>query len=79
MKYPNVVQVKPIDNYNVIITFENGEVKRFDVKPYIRGSWFGQLKNKADFDTVRPCGNTIEWSGGQDIAPHELYELSNPV
>ena len=79
MKYPNVVQVKPIDNYNVIITFENGEVKRFDVKPYIRGSWFGQLKNKADFDTVRPCGNTIEWSGGQDIAPHELYELSNQV
>jgi len=28
------------------------------------------------FNTVRPCGNTIEWSDGQDIAPHELYELS---
>ncbi|MCI5892676.1 MAG: DUF2442 domain-containing protein [Clostridiales bacterium] len=79
MKYPNVIQVKTSDNYNVIVTFENGEIKRFDVKPYIRGEWFGKLKNKADFETVRPCGNTIEWSGGQDIAPHELYELSNPV
>ena len=28
------------------------------------------------FYTVRPCGNTIEWADGQDIAPHELYELS---
>lgn len=79
MKYPNVTQVKPTDNYNVIVTFENGEIKRFDVKPYIRGEWFGKLKNKDDFETVRPCGNTIEWSGGQDIAPHELYELSDPV
>ena len=79
MIYPNVLEVKPMDNYNVLVTFENGEKKRFDVKPYISGEWFGKLKDRANFESVRPCGNTIEWSDGQDIAPHELYELSNPV
>lgn len=76
MNYPNVVSVKPIEDYNIIVTFSNGEVKLFDVKPYIKGEWFGKLKNIELFKTVRPCGDSVEWADGQDIAPHELYELS---
>lgn len=76
MKYPNVTDVKPIENYSVIITYETGERKKFDVTPYITGNWFGELRHMENFKSVRPCGNTIEWSGGQDIAPHELFELS---
>lgn len=76
MNYPKVLSVQPIDNYCVRITFETGEIKTFDVNPYIKGNWFGELKNINTFNTVRPCGNTIEWENGQDIAPHELYELS---
>ena len=76
MKYPNVLKVVPYDDYNVVVTYETGEIKRFDVKPYITGEWFGQLSDEKVFNTVRPCGNTIEWLDGQDIAPHELYELS---
>lgn len=76
MKYPIVLNVVPQEDYSVIITFENGEIKKFNVMPYINGEWFGQLRDIAVFNTVRPCGNTIEWIDGQDIAPHELYELS---
>lgn len=76
MNYPKVTDVKPIENYNVVVTFETGEVKTFDVTPYIKGNWFGELKDLKIFHTVRPNGNTIEWMNGQDIAPHELYELS---
>lgn len=79
MNYPKVIEVKPTENYNVIVTFETGEVKKFDVVPYIKGNWFGELKDLKVFNTVRPCGNTIEWVNGQDIAPHELYELSVQV
>ena len=28
---------------------------------------------------AKPCGTTVEWDDGQDIAPHELYELSVPA
>ncbi|MBR5614720.1 MAG: DUF2442 domain-containing protein [Clostridia bacterium] len=76
MKYPNVLKVVPQSDYSVIVTFDTGETKRFDVAPYISGEWYGQLKDFSIFSTVRPSGNTIEWADGQDIAPHELYELS---
>ena len=76
MKYPIVVNVVPQKDYNVVVTFETGEIKKFNVKPYICGDWFGQLEDVSVFNTVHPCGNTIEWADGQDIAPHELYELS---
>ena len=73
------MNVEPQEDYSVVITYETGEIKRFDVKPYICGAWFGQLNDISVFNTVRPCGNTIEWEDGQDIAPHELYELSVAV
>lgn len=76
MQYPKVLNVLPQKDYTVIVTFESGEIKKFSVKPYISGNWFGQLMDLYIFNTVRPCGNTIEWADGQDIAPHELYELS---
>lgn len=73
---PRVLSVKPIENYCLFVEFETGEKKIFDVKPYIIGSWFGKLRDLDTFRTVRPCGSTVEWADGQDIAPHELYELS---
>ena len=76
MKYPNVTNVTPLPDYHIKITFETGETKVFDVTPYIKGNWFGKLRDISVFNTVRPCGNTVEWCDGQDIAPHELYELS---
>lgn len=79
MKYPNVISVKPILEYKVLIKYDNGENRIFDVSPYIIGEWFGKLAIPEVFKTVRPAGNTIEWIDGQDIAPHELYELSIPA
>lgn len=76
MNYPKVSNVKTAPDYFIIVTFETGEVKSFDVKPYIKGNWFSELNDLKIFNTVRPCGNTVEWINGQDIAPHELYELS---
>jgi hypothetical protein len=76
MKYPKVIDVKPLDNYKILVFYETNERKIFDVTPYITGEWFGKLKNEAVFNTVRPYKNTVEWEDGQDIAPHELYENS---
>ena len=58
--------------------YETGEVKVFDVAPFAVGSWFGELQDSSYFRSVRllPGGTGIEWRNGQDIAPHELYELS---
>ncbi|MBQ9553047.1 MAG: DUF2442 domain-containing protein [Clostridia bacterium] len=72
------VEVTALSDHNLLIVFSNGERRLFDVKPYINGSWYGKLADDCFFRTVRIAGNTVEWADGQDIAPHELYELSIP-
>ena len=76
MRYPRLVSVTPFDSYKLRLEYESGEKKSFDVRPYISGTWFGELKDKAYFQAVRMLsdGSGIEWPRGQDIAPHELYE-----
>jgi hypothetical protein len=76
MLQPKIVDVKPLSDYKLLLMYETDERKIFDVAPYISGDWFGKLKDYQYFNTVRANGNTVEWKGGQDIAPHELYECS---
>ena len=49
MLRPTVTKVIPQDNKVLYLEFDNGEQKQFDVKPYIKGSWFGKLND----DTLR--------------------------
>lgn len=79
MLQPKVISVKPLPDYNLLVEYATGERRQFDVKPYIMGEWYGALKSLDVFNTVHPCGTTVEWADGQDIAPHELYDLSVPV
>ena len=76
MLRPTAISVKAVDNYVIDVKFDNGEEKKFDVKPYIKGEWYGQLKDKAYFKAVATDGYTVTWPNGQDICPDELYELS---
>lgn len=73
------ISVTPLSDYCLLIEFENSEKRLFNVKPYIIGSWYGQLMDINFFNDVKIAGHTVEWADGQDIAPHELYELSVPV
>ncbi|MDR2049634.1 MAG: DUF2442 domain-containing protein, partial [Treponema sp.] len=72
-----LLNVEPDGNYKLKLFYENGERKIFDVSPYISGDWYGQLQDEKYFRTVHLVagGAGIEWADGQDIAPHELYEL----
>ena len=72
MLQPKLLSVTPKDNYRLLLVYETGEQKLFDVKPYITG----ELKDLKNFNSVRVANHTVEWNGGQDIAPHELYEDS---
>jgi len=79
MLQPNVIAVTPMPDYMLLVEYSTGEKKIFDVKPYISGDWYGELQDQEVFSTVHPCGSTVEWEDGQDIAPHELYNLSVPA
>lgn len=76
---PKAVEVHPMDDYKLLVKFNNGETKIYDVKPLIKGDWFGQLRNPAFFNTVHIAGLSVEWAGGQDICPDDLYYSSVPA
>lgn len=38
MLQPRLTAVAPADNYTLLLTYETGEKRKFDVKPYIAGS-----------------------------------------
>ena len=73
MLRPTAVAVKPLSDYRLEVEFDNGEVGLFDVKPYIKGPWFGELRDEALFKSVFVNGMTVEWENGQDICPDKLY------
>jgi hypothetical protein len=78
---PKILNIETLSDYKLKILYETGERKLFDVTPYIRGDWYGRLKEASYFRAVRiiPGGIGIEWPDGQDIAPHELYDTGAEI
>ena len=71
-----VVRVTAQANYQLKIEFRSGEVRLFDVKPYLAKGIFQQLQNLAVFNSVRPFLGSIQWSNEADLCPDTLYERS---
>ena len=76
---PRVESVKANPDHTLTIVFTNGEVREFDVKPYLDQGIFRELQNTGYFGTVRPFLGSIQWPHGQDFCPDTLYEESQPV
>ena len=78
MLCPKILNVEALDDYKLKLCYETGELKLFNVLPYISGRWYEELFNHEYFKSVHLIsdGKGIEWGNGQDIAPHELYEMS---
>ncbi len=70
---PYVKSVKPQEGYCLLLTFENGEKRIFDLKPYLEKPVFKQLKNVALFKTVRVMSGSVEWQGEIDLSYDTLY------
>lgn len=78
---PRLAAVTPLDDYSLLLEYKTGERKRFDVRPYIQGTFMGKLADVDYFKTARLeyDGWFVGWPGGQDLGPDDLYEFSTPV
>jgi len=74
--YLSVKKVKPLNDYNLELTFENNEIKVFDLKPYLDTGLFKTLKDEKIFKMVKVLYDTIEWPNKADLDPEVLYEKS---
>ena len=79
MESYNPIAVIPLEGYKLLITFSNTEKRVFDVSPYLSDNFFAPLKSLAVFNSVRISPISIEWAGGIDMCPDELYFNSIPA
>jgi hypothetical protein len=53
------IKLSPQINFQLIVTFTNGEVPQFDVKPYLDKGIFIELKDSAYFQSVRAVAGVL--------------------
>ena len=71
--------VETIADYGLLLTFNSGECRRFDMKPYLSYPVFQRLINPSFFLLAKVNYGTVTWPGDIDIAPETLYAHSVPV
>ena len=74
--YLAVKDVKALEDYRLLLKFENGEERIFDLKPYLDIGKFRELRDRNLFRSVKVCFDTIEWDNRLDLDPEFLYEKS---
>jgi hypothetical protein len=65
------------NNYEIIVGFENGEVKIANLDKCLDKGIFVALKKLNEFKKFRVNHDTdtIEWENGADLSPDYLYEI----
>lgn len=74
-----VQAVVPTDDYKLLLTFNTGEKRIFDVKPLFNMPVFHPLKNEQFFKSVKVAYGTVLWPQDIDYCPDTLYQESLPI
>lgn len=70
---PRIIKVNPLSDFKLMLNFSNGEIKKFDVKPYLNFGVFQELKDEAIFKMVKVQFGTVVWNNEIDFCPDTLY------
>ena len=74
-----VKNVTPTKDYKLILTFADGERKKYDAYPLLKKPIYHSLKNPHFFLSAKAMYGTVVWNDDIDIAPEHLYECSQPI
>ncbi|MFH2091447.1 MAG: DUF2442 domain-containing protein [Pseudomonadota bacterium] len=73
-----IIKAIPLRDYQIDILTSSGISGIFDVKPYLKGSAFKELKNKSYFSLVRPAHHGIMWPNEQDFSSDTIiWDIKN--
>jgi len=75
----DVISVEAHQDGTLLLVFENGEKRRFDMKPLLDQKPFSRLKDSPLFLKATVAYGTVVWPGNIDIAPETLWDQSEPV
>lgn len=75
----DVLKVEVKSDYVLLLEFENGEKRVFDMAPYMHKQPFIRLKGSPLFMLASVDYGTVVWPGNIDIAAETLYDKSRPA
>ncbi len=74
-----VIAVTANNDFSLDLEFDDGNVKRFDVRPYLDYEIFRELKDCSYFKQVRLAFGSVQWPHEQDFSPETLYLEGVPL
>lgn len=78
-----VISVQPLENYKLLLVFDNGENRIGDIKPLLTKPVFAFLEDTTYFNSVYLEYGAVTWkdyNGNEiDICPDKLYMDSLPA
>lgn len=72
----DVISVNPRPDFQLDLEFENGERRRFDVRPLLSMKPWTRIASQKMFALARVEYGTVVWPDEVDIAPETLYDDS---
>ena len=75
----DVIRVTPTPDFKLLLEFENGEHRVFDMVPLMNKKPFDKLRDPARFTQASVDYGTVVWPGNIDIAPETLYDRSKAL
>ena len=77
--YVGITEVLATDDHKLLLTFDDGERRLFDVAPYLSIGRFAELRSIEAFQKIGVSFDTVEWENGLDLDPEFLYEKSEKM
>lgn len=74
-----IIEVKPLNDYKLLLTFNNGEKRIKDMKPYLDRGIFKQLRNKEFFESVKIAYGALSWNENIELCADSIYMTSELV
>lgn len=76
---PDVIGLQPLNDYILRLIFDGGEIRNFDVKPYLDLGIFQELRDESYFQEAYMEFGSVEWPHGQGLSYDTLYLESVPA
>lgn len=73
---PNLIGIKPLDNWKLVLFYNTKEQRVFNFKPYLKLPMYAELKDEAKFFKVKLHNGTVLFESYLDFDPEVLYTES---